>query len=332
MASGVAAPPPLNAMPSLLHPNEEVTASPITQTASVSNSVYPSTLWECLPRIKISEIIPEDGAPSVEYLKSIDALWDCLTTHGAAVLETCPEDAALLRCALESAKIHFRTNHNRSISPPGLSQTMSQFMGYIGSSSKEMYYYRAGRNVSGEGDHPPCMSDVYRYLGRASRAALAAICRHLHLRSDAFWSLLDDCPLPRNEISSSVLLATHFRDSIPDGGSAQTVKYHEEFEMGFITLIASDSPGFQVLNSNGSWYVADIGLRAGDLLLVTGKALEHVTTGLCKAHAHRVIPFSSSSVPGFSKRVSLTFCLMPRDTAILDGSAMAEAGHVSSAG
>lgn len=32
--------------------------------------------------------------------------------------------------------------------------------------------------------HPPCMSDVFKCMGKAARAALCAIARHLRLRSE----------------------------------------------------------------------------------------------------------------------------------------------------
>ncbi|MCO5564833.1 hypothetical protein L7F22_018501 [Adiantum nelumboides] len=305
-----------------------------TQTVSTSNSVYPLPLSlepsSCLPRIKLSEILPEDGAASLEYTKTVEDLWGSLARHGAAIVELNAEDAALVRCALESAKLYFRTRTPSSNSPPPSPRPISKFTGYIGSSLKETYYYRAGRNMLGEGElPPPCMTDVYRCLGKASRVVLGAICRHLQLRSDVFCSLLDDCPLPRNDTSSSVLLATHYRNSIPSASKVHGVDgCRQEFERGLITLVASDSPGLQVCDSNGLWYLADIGLRAGDLLLITGRSLQHITAGLCKACVYRVMPLSSSNIPDSSKRVALMFRLMPRGNAILDGSVMADAGQV----
>lgn len=330
------APPCAPDMPSsFIHSSHSLTMALTTQTGSNFNSVYPlpSSLEpaSCLSRIKLAEILPEDGAASPEFANAVEELWGCLARHGAAIVELSAEDAALVRCALESAKLYFRTRVSGSApaSPPS-----SKFVGYTASGSRETYHYRAGRNLLGEAEHPPpCMSDVYRCLGKASRIALGAICRQLQLRSDVFCSLLDDCPLPRDDISSSVLLATQFRNSNPCvNGTLGLDGCPQEAEKGLITLIASDSPGLQVCDTNGLWYLADIGLRAGDLLLVTGRALQHITAGLCKACTYRVMPLSSSSVPGSSRRVSLMFRLMPRSNALLDGSAMAEAGHVVSEG
>eukprot|EP00250_Pteridium_aquilinum_P035648 c9762_g1_i1 orf=606-2351(-) len=328
-----------NTMPaSFMHSSDSLTMALTPHTGMTYSSVYPlpSSLEpaSCLSRIKLTEILPEDGAASSEYAKAVEDLWGCLARHGAAIVELSAEDAALVRCALESAKLYFRTRVLSSSSSPAASQQSSKFAGYTASGSKEMYHYRAGRNLLGEGEHPPpCMSDVYRCLGKASRIVLGAICRQLQLRSDVFCSLLDDCPLPREDTSSSVLLATNFRNPTPSvNGTLGVEGRSQDFEKGLITLIASDSPGLQVCDTNGLWYLADIGLRAGDLLLVTGKALQHITAGLCRACAYRVMPLSPSSVPGSSRRISLMFRLMPRSRALLDGSAMAETGHVVSEG
>lgn len=349
MASMTPGPSPSSASPSpphcskpasFTHSSQGLTLALPSQTGSQFNPGYPLPLSlepaSCLSRIKLTDILPEDGAPSPVYAKAVEDLSSCLARHGAAIIELSAEDAALVRCALESAKLYFRTRAHAS----GGSATATQpwghnLSGYVASGSREMYYYRAGRNLIGEEvEHPPpCMSDVFRCLGKASRITLGAICRHLQLRSDVFYSLLDDCPLPTNDTSSSVLFATHFRNSSPTvKGSLGGEGYFEEFEKGLLTLIASDSPGLQVCDTNGLWYLADIGLRAGDLLLVTGRALQHITAGLCSACGYRVVPLSSSSVPGSTRRVSLMFRLMPRGGAMLDGSAMVDTGHVVSEG
>lgn len=336
----LAQPPPCapNIPSSFMHTSQSLTMALTVSTGSNINSVYPlpSSIEpaSCLSRIKLADILPEDGAESPEYINAVEELWGCLAHHGAAIVEVSAEDAALVRCALESAKLYFRTRVSGSTCSAPVSLPRSKFVGYTASGSKETYNYRAGRNLLGEAEQPPpCMSDVYRCLGKASRVALGAICRQLQLRSDVFSSLLDDCPLPRDDTSSSVLLATQFRCPVPSVNGTQNVDGSpHEIEKGLITLIASDSPGLQVCDTNGLWYLADIGLRAGDLLLLTGRALQHITAGLCKAGTYRVMPLSSSNVPGSSKRLSIMFRLMPRGGALLDGSAMAEAGHVVSEG
>lgn len=64
-----------------------------------------------------------------------------------------------------------------------------------------------------------------------------------------FNHLLDDTPLPANEVSSSVLVATHSHASLLNGkgaigGGKTTV--NGEVEKGLLTLISSDTPGLQV--------------------------------------------------------------------------------------
>ncbi|KAL2226637.1 UNVERIFIED_CONTAM: hypothetical protein Sindi_2022400 [Sesamum indicum] len=60
-------------------------------------------------RIRLSDILPYDGTPMGPYIRAVDALSNSLMRHNAAVIELGPEDAALLRCALESARLYFRT-------------------------------------------------------------------------------------------------------------------------------------------------------------------------------------------------------------------------------
>jgi hypothetical protein len=116
-------------------------------------------------------------------------------------------------------------------------------------------------------------------MGKASRVALSAIARHLRLRSEygsclivqltmifilffncgthrkkvnlcsVFNQLLDDAPLPANEVSSSVLVGTYSHASLQNGkgaigGGKPTI--NGEVEKGLLTLISSDTPGLQV--------------------------------------------------------------------------------------
>lgn len=64
-----------------------------------------------------------------------------------------------------------------------------------------------------------------------------------------FNQLLDDAPLPVNEVSSSVLVASYSHTSLQNGkgaigGSKPSV--NGEVEKGLLTLIYSDTPGLQV--------------------------------------------------------------------------------------
>lgn len=279
-------------------------------------SVEPTVATTMLPRVRLSDVAPYDGAPAGPYLKAVEALSGSLMRHNAAVIELGSEDAAIMRCGLEAARLYFRTK----------SQT-------VGKGSRGVYMYRAGRALEDWDSSPPCMADIFRCMGKAARAALFAIARHLRLRSDVFNHLLDDTPLPANEVSSSVLVATYSPASLQNGKGAIGAigggkpAMNGEVEKGLLTLISSDSPGLQVCDPNGRWYLADGGSAPGDLLLITGKALSHATAGLRPAALYRAAPdFVSCSNGG--GRTSLAFRLMPQGNAILDCSPIAAAGHV----
>lgn len=279
------------------------------------------TMGSPLARVRLSDITPYDGAPGGPYVKAVEALSGSLMRHNATVIELGSEDAALMRCALESARLFFRTR----------AQRVSNGVSW-GKASKGVYMYRAGRALEDWDLSPPCMADIFRCLGKAARAALCAIARHLRLRTDVFNHLLDDTPLPSNETSSSVLVASYFHGSLQDGkgaiGGGKSAT-HGEFEKGLLTLISSDGPGLQVCDPNGRWYLADGGSAPGDILLLIGKALSHATAGLRPAAAYRAAP-DCSMVTSSSGRTSLAFRLMPQGNAILDCSPIAAAGHVIS--
>uniref|UniRef100_A0A803LRR9 PUB 62/63 C-terminal domain-containing protein n=1 Tax=Chenopodium quinoa TaxID=63459 RepID=A0A803LRR9_CHEQI len=233
--------------------------------------------------------------------------------YNAAVLELGSNDAAIMRCGLESARLYFR---NRA--------------GTVGKGSRGVYMYRAGRALEDSDSSPPCMAEIFRCLGKAARAVLCAIARHLRLRSDVFSQLLDDNPLPANEASSSVLVATYFHSPMQNGKGAiggGKPSINGEYEKGLLTLISSDTPGLQVCDPNGRWYLADSGIGSGSVLLLTGKALSHATAGLRPASTYRAASDTSSNT-GCVGRTSLAFRLMPQSNAILDCSPITAAGHV----
>ncbi|XP_024934293.1 uncharacterized protein LOC107429543 isoform X2 [Ziziphus jujuba] len=265
-----------------------------------------------LARVRLSEIAPYDGAPVGNYLRAVETLSGSLMRHNAAVIELGCDDAALMRCGLEAARLYFRSRAQQG----------------VGKGSRGVYMYRAGRALEDWDSSPPCMADIFRCMGKVSRAALCAIARHLRLRSDVFNHLLDDTPLPASEVSSSVLVATYSNASQngkgATGGGKQGI--NGEVEKGLLTLISSDSPGLQVCDPNGRWYLADSGSCPGDLLLLTGKALSHATAGLRPAASYRTAPDNSGSNGG--GRISLAFRLMPQGNAVLDCSPIAAAGHV----
>ncbi|KAF9624054.1 hypothetical protein IFM89_007752 [Coptis chinensis] len=235
--------------------------------------------------------------------------------HNAVVIELGSEDSAVMRCALEAARLYFRTR--------------GQSGGNWGKPNRGVYMYRAGRALEDGDSSPPCMADAYRCMGNVARAALCAIARHLRLR-DVFNHLLDDTPLPANEASSSVLVAAYSHSNLQNGKGAiggWKLSTNNEVEKGLLTLIASDHSGLQVCDPNSRWYLADGGSGPGDLLLLTGKALSHATAGLRPAASYRAASdYSSGTIT--SGRTSLAFRLMPQSNAILDCSPITAAGHV----
>lgn len=268
-----------------------------------------------IARVRLCDIVPYDGAPVGSYVKAVEALSGSLMRHNAAVIELGNEDSVVMRCALEATRFYFRMKGQSG-------------GGIWGKPSRGVYMYRAGRALEDGDSSPPCMADAYRCMGKAARAALCAIARHLRLRSDVFNHLLDDTPLPANEASSSVLVAAHSSGQNGKGAVAGwKLSMNNEVEKGLLTLIASDSPGLQVCDPNSRWYLADGGSGPGDLLLLTGKALSHATAGLRPAASYRSAADNSTGTIN-SGRTSLAFRLMPQSNAILDCSPIAAAGHV----
>lgn len=162
-------------------------------------------------------MLPEDGAASGVYTRAVEELSLSLARNNAAIIELNGEDAALVRCALDSAKLYFRS---RKPNPAWDTSDWINLSGYATAPNKDMYYYRAGRyrclnflyrsrfqrNVidisafissaytfshvrrSPEGASleppPPCMPEVFRCVGKASRAALSAVAHYLRLRGE----------------------------------------------------------------------------------------------------------------------------------------------------
>ncbi|KAJ7535841.1 hypothetical protein O6H91_12G048300 [Diphasiastrum complanatum] len=283
-----------------------------------------------LSRVKLADILPEDGAPSDSYTRAVETLSGSLARVNAAIVELSAEDAALVRCALESAKLYFQTrSQTNGVAQTWASRDGCSLSGYFAGPVKDTYVFRAGRSSSNDSVEPPppCMPDLFRCLGKASRAALSAIARSLRLRGDVFNPLLDDSPLPHGDLSYSVLAATAYHTCNPKGNIVEGPGAVQEVEKGLLMLIASDSAGLQVCDPSGRWYLADTGVNFGDLLLLTGRALQQATAGLRRACSYRVIPPSSSSLLTAAGRTSLAFRLMPRGNATIDCSAMSDAGH-----
>ncbi|KAJ8769879.1 hypothetical protein K2173_008961 [Erythroxylum novogranatense] len=294
---------------SLPPPHTTLAQSPLPLAQTSDHVIAPM-----LARVRLSDIEPYDGSPSETYSRAVEALSGSLTRHNAAIIELGGQDGALIKCGLEAARLYFRARSKGSSSNNG----------------RGVYMYRAGRAVEDWDSCPPCMAEVFRCMGKAARVALCSIARHLRLRSDVFNHLLDDTPLPANEVSSSVLVATYSHASLQNGKGAiggGKPAVNGEVEKGLLTLISSDNPGIQVCDPNGRWYVADCSSAPRDLLLITGKALSHATAGLRPTAVYRAASdYASSSNSG--GRTSLAFRLMPQSNAILDCSRMVAAGHV----
>ncbi|XP_027353651.1 uncharacterized protein LOC113864294 isoform X1 [Abrus precatorius] len=304
---------PISAVP---HRQALLSSLPVSVAAALPSGepVLTAAPTSPLVRVRLSDIAPYDGAPAGPYLRAVEALCGSLLRHNAALIELGSEDTALMRCSLEGARLFFRSRAHLG----------------VGKGSRGVYMYRAGRALEDWDSSPPCMTDIFRCMGKASRSALCAIARHLRLRSDVFNHLLDDAPLPANEVSSSVLVVTYSHSSLQNGkgaigGGKPTM--NGEVEKGLLTLISSDTPGLQVCDPNGRWYLADSGSGPGDLLLITGKALSHATAGLRPAASYRASPDYFLN-PNGGGRTSLAYRLMPQGNAILDCSPIAAAGHV----
>ena len=96
-----------------------------------------------LARIKLQDIVPEDGAASGVYNRAVEKLSFSLSRNNAAIIELNSEDAALVRCALESAKLYFRSrSHTAAL---WNSSDWLKLSGYLAAPARDMYFYRAGR-------------------------------------------------------------------------------------------------------------------------------------------------------------------------------------------
>lgn len=91
-----------------------------------------------LVRVRLCDILAYDGAPAGPYVRAVEALSGSLMRHNAAVIELGSEDAALMRCGLESAKLYFKARA-LGVGTGG---------GNWGKGSRGVYMYRAGRYFS----------------------------------------------------------------------------------------------------------------------------------------------------------------------------------------
>lgn len=148
-----------------------------------------------LARVRLSDVLPYEGAPSPSYARAVEALSSSLMRYNASVIELGSEDTALMRCGLEAARLYFRTRNsvsgkaNRGLSMYragrfGLLDLLPKWStGYVYVMS-ECLFCLWNRSVEDLDSSPPCMAEVFRCLGKVARAALSAIARHLRLRSE----------------------------------------------------------------------------------------------------------------------------------------------------
>lgn len=104
------------------------------------SSISPAAV-ECsavpIARVRLSDIIPYEGAPCEAYVKAVEALSGSLTKHNAVVIELGTEDSTMMRCALDSARMYFKARTQCSGVGSGIDTWRK--------SSRGVYMYRAGR-------------------------------------------------------------------------------------------------------------------------------------------------------------------------------------------
>lgn len=126
-------PPSLAPLSSAVHRRDAIGPLPPLAAAHPRPPGAEAALSSAMARVRLSDIAPYDGAPAGPYLKAVEALSGSLTRHNAAVIELGPEDAALMRCGLEAAKLYLRTRSQAPAAGKG--------------SPRGVYLYRAGRWV-----------------------------------------------------------------------------------------------------------------------------------------------------------------------------------------
>lgn len=117
--------------------------SPLANSPAMATSLDSSILLE---RVKLVDMLPEDGAPSGLYTRTVELLSTSLARHSAVIIELGGEDATLVRCALESAKLYFRSRGSSggSVNNWG-GADFSKSTGYTSAPARDLYLYRAGR-------------------------------------------------------------------------------------------------------------------------------------------------------------------------------------------
>lgn len=81
-------------------------------------------------RVRLCDIQPCYGVADVSYSRAVEELSVSLMKHNAVVIELGSEDRALMKCGLESIRMHFRSGDG------GMN---------LGKERGGVYTYRAGR-------------------------------------------------------------------------------------------------------------------------------------------------------------------------------------------
>ena len=136
LSLGPAAPQPPPPSSHRQLPPSAIAVDHVVPIAAAHPSGEPAlTMAVPLARVRLCDIVSYDGAPAGPYVRAVEALSGSLMRHNAAVIEVGSEDAALMRCGLESARLYFKARA-LSVGTGG---------GNWGKGSRGVYMYRAGR-------------------------------------------------------------------------------------------------------------------------------------------------------------------------------------------
>ncbi|KAI4323172.1 hypothetical protein L6164_022800 [Bauhinia variegata] len=298
-----------------------------------------------LGRVKLSDLVPSEGLPSDSYKISVSTLSQSLAQFSAAIIQFPESDGALLRSALESARLYF---HQKASYPPtdiihtSESREWCKTSGYYADPHlwQETYDYRPGLTSSETNNSielPPAgLSDIFALFGKAARVILDAISFHLNLRSSPFSEILDNVPLRNREISSSVLsVCCYARPSFQgtqhhniatqeDGHLVMYPDHDHQVDKSLICLVKSDKIGLHIKDFHGRWILVDGDLGPQEAVVYPGLSLYQATAGYVNPALHKTEINMEGNMYG---RCSLAFKLMPKSMTSLNCSEMRAAGH-----
>lgn len=299
-----------------------------------------------LGRVKLADLAPSEGLPSDSYKLSVSTLSQSLSQYSAAIIQFPVSDGALLRAALDSARLYF---HHKAPYPSADMIHTNQPREWCKTSGYdadpqlwlETYDYRPGLTPSEPSNtfefSPSGLPDIFALLGKATRDILDAISYYLNLRSSPFSEILDNVPLRNREISSSVLsVCCHARPSFQgaqhhnfsaqeDGQLVMFSDNDHQVDKSLISLVKSDKAALHIKDFQGRWILVDGELGPQEVILYPGLALYQATAGYVNPALHRIdITNLHNNMFG---RCSLAFKLMPKSMTNLTCSEMRAAGH-----